>query len=39
VTRGRWPESDDASHGVNRWYGRTAQAALATRRGYRKRGN
>jgi hypothetical protein len=37
-TRGRWPEPDDTSHGVNRWYGRTAAAALANRRGYRRKG-
>jgi len=34
----RWPEPDDTTGGVNRWYGRTAAAALANRRGYRKKG-
>ncbi|MEV5592220.1 hypothetical protein [Streptomyces sp. NPDC052496] len=34
--RGRWPEPDDTHGGVNRWYGRTATAALAKRRGYRR---
>ncbi|WP_411140262.1 hypothetical protein [Streptomyces sp. x-80] len=35
-TRGRWPEPDDTEGGVNRWYGSTATAALANRRGYRR---
>jgi len=36
LTRGRWPEPDDTAHGVNRWYGSTAAAALTKRRSYRK---
>jgi hypothetical protein len=35
-TRGRWPEPDDTTGGVNRWYGRTAAKALEKRRGYRR---
>ncbi|CAL9302867.1 hypothetical protein [Streptomyces sp. SudanB91_2054] len=32
----RWPEPDDTSDGVNRWYGETVTTALTTRRGYRR---
>ncbi|MEU9149188.1 hypothetical protein AB0D59_01210 [Streptomyces sp. NPDC048417] len=37
LTRGRWPEPDDSDNGVNRWKGKTATAAMATRRGYRRK--
>lgn len=36
-SRGRWPEPDDVDHGVNRWTGATATAALAARRTYRRK--
>lgn len=36
LTRGRWPEPDDAEGGINRWYGATATRALEGRRGYRR---
>ncbi|UQA95645.1 hypothetical protein [Streptomyces halobius] len=36
LTRGRWPQPDDTTDGVNRWYGRTAAKALEKRRGYRR---
>lgn len=35
-SRGRWPAPDDTAHGVARWYGATAAAALAGRRTYRR---
>ncbi|MGA5486685.1 hypothetical protein ACPCK1_02790 [Streptomyces pseudogriseolus] len=35
-TRGRWPDPDDTSGGVNRWTGATATKALAARRPYRQ---
>lgn len=34
--RGRWPEPDDTTGGVNRWRGATATTALAARRRYRQ---
>ncbi|OYP17040.1 hypothetical protein CFC35_23120 [Streptomyces sp. FBKL.4005] len=36
LTRGRWPEPDDAEHGVKRWYGQTAMTAMTSRRSYRR---
>ncbi|MFI6337821.1 hypothetical protein [Streptomyces sp. NPDC050535] len=35
-SRGRWPQPDDTSDGVNRWTGHTAAQALDGRRGYRR---
>lgn len=35
-SRGRWPEPDDRTHGVDRWRGDTAARALASRRGYHR---
>ncbi|MEU5111694.1 hypothetical protein AB0G64_09360 [Streptomyces longwoodensis] len=35
-SRGRWPEPDDTSDGVNRWRGSTAAQALEGRRSYRR---
>ncbi|MEV7796294.1 hypothetical protein AB0O68_30570 [Streptomyces sp. NPDC087512] len=32
----RWPEPDDTSDGVNRWYGETVTTALTTRRSNRR---
>ncbi|MFE5258255.1 hypothetical protein [Streptomyces coelicoflavus] len=32
----RWPEPDDTSDGVNRWYGETVTTTLTARRGYRR---
>ncbi|MBK3563209.1 MULTISPECIES: hypothetical protein [unclassified Streptomyces] len=37
LTRQRWPEPDNTEHGVNRWKGRTATAAMTKRRGYRRK--
>ncbi|MET9729711.1 hypothetical protein ABZZ79_03290 [Streptomyces sp. NPDC006458] len=36
LNRGRWPEPDDTDHGVNRWKGQTAAAAMRNRRSYRR---
>ncbi|WP_234329566.1 MULTISPECIES: hypothetical protein [Streptomycetaceae] len=36
VSRGRWPAPDDEEHGVKRWRGATAMAAVASRRAYRR---
>ncbi|MEV5368990.1 hypothetical protein [Streptomyces albogriseolus] len=36
LSRGRWPEPDDTTGGVNRWTGTTVTATLANRRGYRR---
>ena len=35
LSRGRWPAPDDQEHGVKRWLGSTATAALQNRRPYR----
>lgn len=37
-SRGRWPVPDDDAHGVDRWYGRTAQAVLNARKARRTDG-
>ncbi|WP_327230824.1 hypothetical protein [Streptomyces murinus] len=36
LARGRWPEPDNTDHGVNRWFGATAETALTNRRRYRR---
>lgn len=36
LARGRWPEPDDTSDGVNRWKGATVTTALTGRRSYRR---
>ncbi|MEV5163861.1 hypothetical protein AB0K66_04430 [Streptomyces werraensis] len=36
LSRGRWPNPDDTTGGVNRWTGTTATQALEGRRNYRR---